>query len=31
MPVQTIADTRIWPISLEQIETTVAAYLGPGP
>ena len=23
-------DTRIWPITLPQIETTVAAYLGPG-
>ena len=30
MPVQTIADIRIWPISLEQIEATVADYLGPG-
>lgn len=30
MPVQTIAATRIWAISLEQIEATVADYLGPG-
>jgi hypothetical protein len=30
MPVQTIAGTRIWPISLEQIEATIADYLGPG-
>jgi hypothetical protein len=30
MPVQTLAESRIWPISLEQIEATVADYLGPG-
>jgi chromosomal replication initiation ATPase DnaA len=30
MPVPIIAENRIWPISLEQIEATVADYLGPG-
>jgi chromosomal replication initiation ATPase DnaA len=30
MPVPTLADIRIWPISLEQIEATVEDYLGPG-
>jgi chromosomal replication initiation ATPase DnaA len=30
MPVRTLAESRIWPISLEQIEATVADYLSPG-
>lgn len=30
MPVPSIADVRIWPISLEQIEATVSEFLGPG-